>query len=52
MLTLRKRGRFWHCRGTVRVGRKKQVVAEHSTGSREREASEAYKAKLEFEIGQ
>ncbi len=52
MLTLRKRGRFWHCRGTVRVGRKKQVVAEHSTGSRERQASEAYKAKLEYEIGQ
>lgn len=52
MLTLRKRGRFWHCRGTVRVGRKKQVVAEHSTGSREREAAEAYKAKLEYEIGQ
>ena len=52
MLTLRKRGRFWHCRGTVRVGRKKQVVAEHSTGNREREAAEAYKAKLEYEIGQ
>ena len=52
MLNIRKRGQYWHCRGTVRVGRKTQVVKEHSTGCRERETAEAYKAKLEYDIGQ
>ena len=52
MLTIRKRGHIWHCRGTVRVGRKKQIVSEHSTGFRVREAAESYKAKLEYDGGQ
>ena len=51
-LTIRRRGRFYHCRGTVRVGKKIEAVKEHSTGCREREAAEAYKAKLEYEIQQ
>jgi integrase len=50
MLTLRKRGKTWHVRGTVRVGRKVRDVNEHSTGCRERPAAEAYKSKLEHEI--
>lgn len=52
MLSIRKRGRYYHCRGTVRVGKKTEIVKEHSTGCREREAAEAYKAKLEYEVQQ
>jgi len=50
MLTLRKRGKVWHCRGTVRVGQKVRVVQEHTTGLRERSAAESYRTDLEKEI--
>lgn len=49
MLTLRKRGNFWHVRGTVRVGKTVERIAEHSTGTGERHLAEAYKAKLQRE---
>lgn len=50
MLTIRKRGLTYHCRGTVRIGKETRIVQEHSTGCRERAAAEVYKAKLEREI--
>jgi len=50
MLTLRRRGKFWHVRGTVRVGKEVREVAQHTTGCREREAAEAYRHKLETRI--
>lgn len=52
MLTIRRRGDIWHCRGTIRMGTETRIVKEHSTGCREREAAEAYKAKLDREIRQ
>ena len=52
MLTIRKRGRYYHCRGTVRVGKKVRYVQEHSTGFGERAAAETYKARLEYETQQ
>ena len=52
MLAIRKRGSIHHCRGTVRVGKKIEIVKEHSTGCRQRAAAEAYKARLEHEIRQ
>ena len=53
MLSIRRKGgRWYYCRGTVRVGKKVRDVSEHATGCREREAAEAYKAKLEYEIQQ
>lgn len=50
MLTLRKRGRLWHVRGTVRVGGETRGVKEHSTGCDRREDAEAYRARLESEL--
>lgn len=32
MLTIRKRGKLWHIRGTIRVGQKTLKIGEHSTG--------------------
>ena len=53
MLSIRRKGGAWYyCRGTVKVGTKKQVVAEHATGCREREAAENYRTNLEREIQQ
>ncbi len=52
VLTIRKRGRYYHCRGTVRVGKKVRYVQEHSTGFGERAAAETYKARLEYETQQ
>ena len=52
MLTIRRRGHFYHCRGTVRIGKKTTIVKEHTTGCRERHAAEAYRAKLEHDLGQ
>lgn len=52
MLSIRRRGRLYHCRGTVRVGHQTRTVEEHSTGCSERALAEAYKAKLEHEIQQ
>jgi integrase len=50
MLTLRRRGKVYHARGTVRVGRPIREVTEHSTGCREREAALGYVHRLEAEI--
>lgn len=47
MLSLRKRGKVWHIRGTVKIGKAVEKIAEHSTGSGERHLAEAYKAKLQ-----
>jgi integrase len=52
MLTLRKRGRHYHIRGSIRVGMETRIVAEHSTGCDRKEDAEAYRAKLEGEIRQ
>lgn len=50
MLTLRKRGRIYHVRGSIKVGGEASDVKEHSTGCDRREDAEAYKSKLETEI--
>lgn len=50
MLTIRKRGKRFHVRGTVRVGRETRVVKEHSSGTDRREDADAYRSKLETEI--
>ena len=50
MLTLRKRGRNWHVRGSVRVGTEARNVPEHSTGCDRREDAEAYKSRFEGEL--
>ena len=52
MLTLRKRGRVYHVRGSVRLGGETRRVKEHSTGCDRREDAEAYRARLEQEIRQ
>lgn len=40
-LSYRKRGKIWHVRGTVRVGRELVTVKEHSTGCSSRADAEA-----------
>jgi integrase len=50
MLTIRRRGKVYHCRGTVRVGKEIRDIKEHSTGCRERAAALAYLHRLETEI--
>jgi integrase len=50
MLTLRKRGRFWHVRGSVRIGKESRRVQEHSTGCDRKEDAEAYQSRLEGEL--
>lgn len=52
MLTLRKRGKTWHLRGSVRVGRETRQVLEHSTGFADRASAESYRAKLQRETEQ
>jgi integrase len=52
MLSIRKRGRFWHVRGSVRVGGETRVVKEHSSGCHRREDADAYRARLEGETRQ
>jgi integrase len=52
MLTLRKRGRVYHVRGSIRVGGETRIVKESSTGCDRREDAEAYRAKLEAEVRQ
>jgi hypothetical protein len=44
MLTIRKRGRVYHVRGSVRLGGETRRVKEHSTGCDRREDAEAYRA--------
>jgi integrase len=50
MLTLRKRGKIFHIRGSIRVGRETRIVKEHSCGTDHRGDAEAYRSKLEGEI--
>jgi integrase len=50
MLTIRKRGKYFHVRGSVRVGRETRFVKEHSCGTDRRGDADDYKAKLEAEI--
>ncbi len=50
MLTIRKRGKRFHIRGTVRVGRETRIVKEHSTGADRRDVADAYRSKLEADI--
>jgi integrase len=50
MLSIRKRGPFWHVRGSVRVGQEMRVVKEHSTGCDRKEDAEAYRSRLEGEL--
>jgi integrase len=50
MLTLRKRGKCFHVRGSIRVGRETRIVKEHSTGCARREDAEAYRSRLENEL--
>ncbi len=52
MLSIRRKGRYYYCRGTIRVGKKVRYVTEHATGCRERSLAETYKAKLEHEVQQ
>jgi integrase len=49
-LSLRKRGKKFHVRGTIKVGRDTRDVDEHSTGCDRREDAEAYRSKLEADI--
>lgn len=50
MLTIRRRGKNFHVRGSIRVGRETRVVKEHSCGTNLREIAEAYRSKLEADI--
>ncbi len=49
MLTLRKRGKFWHVRGSVKVGRRTLKVEEHSTGFADRASAESYRVNFQVE---
>ena len=49
-LSYRKRGPFWHVRGTVRVGRQVFKVNEHSTGCATKAEAEAVGAAEEARI--
>jgi len=49
-LKIRKRGRFYHVRGTIRVGSERRRVQEHTTGCDNKGEAEAYKARLECDI--
>jgi integrase len=50
MLTIRRRGKNFHIRGSIRVGRETRIVEEHSCGTDRRDDAEAYRSKLEAEI--
>jgi hypothetical protein len=50
MLTIRRRGKNYHIRGTIRVGRETRIVKEHSCGTDRRDDADAYRSKLEAEI--
>ncbi len=50
MLSIRKKGRYYTVRGTVRVGRETRTVAEHSTGTDRRNDAQEYASKLEEKI--
>ena len=50
MLTIRKRGKYFHVRGSIRVGRETRIVKEHSCGADRRDLADAYRSKLEADI--
>jgi len=50
MLHIRRRGKNFHIRGTIRIGRETRIVKEHSCGTDRRDHAEAYRSKLEAEI--
>ena len=50
MLTIRRRGKYFHIRGSIRVGKETRVVKERSCGTAHRDDAEAYRAKLEADI--
>ena len=50
MLTLRRRGKNFHVRGSIRIGQETRVVKEHSCGTDRRDIAEAYRCKLEANI--
>jgi integrase len=50
MLTIRRRGKNFHVRGSIRVGPETRIVKEHSCGTDRREDAEAYRSKLEADI--
>jgi integrase len=50
MLSIRKRGKIFHLRGSVRVGRETRIVREHSCGTDRRDVADAYRSKLEADI--
>jgi integrase len=50
MLTIRRRGKNFHIRGTIRVGRETRIIKEHSCGTDRRDDAEAYRSKLEADI--
>jgi integrase len=50
MLAIRRRGKNFHIRGSIRVGRETRIVKEHSCGTARREEADAYRAKLEADI--
>jgi integrase len=50
MLTIRRRGKNFHIRGTIRVGQETRIVKEHSCGTDRRDDADAYRSKLEEEI--
>lgn len=49
-LSIRKRGKTFHIRGTVKVGQKTREVKEFSTGLRQKQAAEEYLGRLTTEI--
>jgi len=49
-LHLKKRGRFYHVRGTVRIGKGEPQRIEHSTRCTSHAEADAYRTKLEAEI--
>src|SRR5262245_23740006 len=50
MLHIRRRGKNFHIRGTIRVGRETRIIKEHSCGTDRRDNAEDYRSKLEAEI--
>src|SRR5262249_45719674 len=50
MLTIRRRGKYFHIRGSIRVWKERRVVEEHSCGTSRRDDAETYRAKLEADI--
>jgi integrase len=50
MLTIRKRGKNFHVRGSIRVGRETRIVKEHSCGTDRRDAADEYRSKLETDV--